>query len=88
MPSQRQCQRAIVADVIGQTDASDDEDAVAYHAHAFNMPVLSQALYAVDLLRRFYGAHGDGENGNNGKGNLSLVMSKTKEHHGVFSSCV
>ncbi|KAH7946574.1 hypothetical protein HPB52_001504 [Rhipicephalus sanguineus] len=56
---------AIVADVTGRTDASDDEDAVVSYAHTFDVPTSSQALDAVDLLRSFFGAHDNGENGMN-----------------------
>lgn len=36
-----------------QTNASDAEDAVVYHAHALDVPASPQAFDAVDLLRRF-----------------------------------
>ncbi|KAH7951020.1 hypothetical protein HPB52_004270 [Rhipicephalus sanguineus] len=66
---------AIVADVTGRTDASDDEDAVVSHAHTFDVPTSSQALDAVDLLRSFFGAHDDGENG------MNAVATAEKEIH-------
>lgn len=55
----------IVLAVTGTDDTSDDcvEDSDAPQSCAFPMPTSSQALDAVDLLRRYFGARKDGEDG-------------------------
>lgn len=56
----------IVLAVTGTDDTSDDdcvEDSDAPQSCAFPVPTSSQALDAVDLLRRYFGAREDGEDG-------------------------
>lgn len=50
--------------VTGPADASDGH-ALVSHAHTFDVPTSFQAHDAVDLVRRFFGAHNDGQNGTN-----------------------
>lgn len=72
---------AIVTDVAGRPDASDNKHSVVFHAHTFDVLSSSspQALNAIDLLCHFFGCHDDGENG------ISLVA--TAEVEGFRLKC-